>query len=188
MILRITSAVVNRALVGLPICRNKEWFQATMGYAADAFTISGSLRPRSRLIRPLVYFFLHARRSLNRHMATARRLLVPVIQHRESGDKSHADVLQWMVDNAQGSDKDPKELTHKILFSCLASVTSSNMGIVHLLYDLCAMPELFDPLRQEIQDVLEEEGGWTVSAIHRMKRLDSFLKESQRMNHPGLCK
>ena len=188
MILKIASNVVNRALIGPPLCRNNEWLQTTMGYAADAFAISGALRPRSRLVRPFVYLFLSARRSIQQHMAKARKLLVPVIQARVAGDSSHMDVLQWMIDTAQGSDKDPQELTHKILFSCLASVASSTMGIVHVLFDICTVPEYCDPLRKEIQQVVEEEGGWTLAAINRMGKLDSFLKESQRMNHPGLCK
>lgn len=42
-------------------------------------------------------------------------------------------------------------------------------------------------LREEIEGALSQEGDWTLSAIHRMQKLDSFLKESQRLNHPGLC-
>jgi hypothetical protein len=61
------------------------------------------------------------------------------------------------------------------------------MGIVHALYDLCAMPEFIEPLREEIRVALLEEGGWTLAMIQRLKKLDSFLKESQRINHPGLC-
>lgn len=49
------------------------------------------------------------------------------------------------------------------------------------------MPEHKPMLREEIEEALSQEGGWTLSALHRMQKLDSFLKESQRLNHPGLC-
>jgi cytochrome P450 len=92
-----------------------------------------------------------------------------------------------MVDTAKGNDKDPKEIVHKILFLCLASMSSSTMGITHAIFDLCAMPQYLAPLREEIQTTVAEEGGWTLAAVQKMKKLDSFLKESQRVNHPGLC-
>lgn len=58
------------------------------------------------------------------------------------------------------------------------------MAIAHAVYDLCAMPEYIDTLRLETQAALDQESGeWKLSTIKRLNRLDSFLKESQRMNH-----
>ncbi len=132
-ILKIASHVVNRSLVGLPLCRNDEWFQTTLGYATDAFTISAKLRPRSRLLRPFVYMFLGARRRIYHHLKRADVLLATIIKQRTPGDTKHADVLQWMIDGAKGRDKSTQELAHKTLFLNLASVMSSTMGIVHAI-------------------------------------------------------
>lgn len=94
-----------------------------------------------------------------------------------------------MVDHAQtNQDRLPAELAHKTLFLCLASIASSSMGVTHALYDLCAMPEYIPILREEVQNMLMEHGGWTLAALNAMWKLGSFLKESQRLNHPGLCK
>ncbi|TFY62349.1 hypothetical protein EVJ58_g3930 [Rhodofomes roseus] len=53
----------------------------------------------------------------------------------------------------------------------------------HALYHLAAKPAYTGLLREEIKRVVsEDEDGWTRAALGRMWRLESFLKESQRMN------
>jgi hypothetical protein len=189
MVHQITSKVVNRALVGLPLCRNEEWFKTSLGYTIDAFTISGTLRPLPWFVRPFAYYKLDARKSLKRHLATAARLIAPIVEERQQKDSKRMDVIQWMVNNAKDDrDRQPAELAHKTLFLCLASIASSSMGVTHAIYDLCAMPEYTAPLREEIEKALAEHGGWTLAALNAMWKLDSFLKESQRISHPGLCK
>lgn len=49
------------------------------------------------------------------------------------------------------------------------------------------MPEYFEPLRQEIGDVTDRLG-WTKDAIDSMPKIDSFIRESQRMNGLGTRK
>lgn len=57
------------------------------------------------------------------------------------------------------------------------------MAATHALYDLCAMPEYIEPLRSEAEAALKEsKGDWQFSTIKRLQRMDSFLKESQRVN------
>jgi len=48
------------------------------------------------------------------------------------------------------------------------------------LYHLAAHPDCIEPLREEIESVVSQEG-WTKSALGQMKKLDSFFKESQRL-------
>lgn len=57
------------------------------------------------------------------------------------------------------------------------------MAVTHAIFDLCAMPEYFEPLRSEAQTALAQDNGeWKFSTLKRLRRLDSFLKESQRVN------
>lgn len=57
------------------------------------------------------------------------------------------------------------------------------MATVNVLYDLCAMPEYIEPLRAEAQTAFFGDGGvWKVETIKKLRLLDSFLKESQRLN------
>ncbi|KAH8199170.1 hypothetical protein TruAng_006639 [Truncatella angustata] len=59
------------------------------------------------------------------------------------------------------------------------------MSATHALFDLCAYPEYIGVLREEVLGVVKRHG-WTLTGVNDMKILDSFLKESQRVNHPGL--
>ena len=55
----------------------------------------------------------------------------------------------------------------------------------HVLYDLAAFPEYIEPLREEVETITAVDG-WTKAAMGKMRKLDSFLKESQRLNGIGL--
>ena len=53
--------------------------------------------------------------------------------------------------------------------------------LTHALYDLAAYPEYVEPLREEIARAVQRDG-WTKTAIDNMDNIDSFLKESMRLN------
>ena len=52
------------------------------------------------------------------------------------------------------------------------------------MYHLLADPKYVEPLRQEIEAVVAEEG-WTKAGMDKLHKLDSFLRETQRMNTTG---
>jgi len=54
--------------------------------------------------------------------------------------------------------------------------------MVQVIYDLAAAPEYQEPLRAEIESVITKFGGWTKQALAEMKKLDSVLRESTRLN------
>lgn len=64
----------------------------------------------------------------------------------------------------------------------ITSLTDLSQTFVHALYHLAANPEYIQPLREEAETVLREEGGWSKAALGRMIKIDSFFKESQRVN------
>jgi hypothetical protein len=45
-------------------------------------------------------------------------------------------------------------------------------------------PEHLLPMREEAERVVREEG-WTKAALNSMVKIDSFLRESQRLNPTG---
>ena len=65
---------------------------------------------------------------------------------------------------------------------------------MHALLDVAAHPGVAVELREEIERVISEEG-WTKDAMTRLSKVDSFMRESLRMNgmsagrifvpHPG---
>jgi hypothetical protein len=49
------------------------------------------------------------------------------------------------------------------------------------LYRLLANPEYIEPLREEVDAVIKEEG-WTKAGIDKMYKIDSLIRETQRVD------
>jgi len=64
----------------------------------------------------------------------------------------------------------------------LVSVGTSADLATQIFYDLAAHPEYIPILRDEVKQVLEKHGGFSKQALYDMKKLDSFMKESQRLS------
>jgi cytochrome P450 len=75
-----------------------------------------------------------------------------------------------------------ESMSTRLLFLNFASLHTSSWTINHVLLDLAAYPEYQDPLKEEIELVLRQFGGWKKQALTQMKKLDSVLHESQRVN------
>jgi hypothetical protein len=53
------------------------------------------------------------------------------------------------------------------------------------MYRLISHPEYIEPLRREVEAVVAEEG-WTKAGMDKMRKMDSFLRETQRIDPDGL--
>jgi hypothetical protein len=71
------------------------------------------------------------------------------------------------------------------------------MAVWHVMFDLACRPEYIQPLRDEIDKVIAEDGqdvdeeGFLKlkkTSMAKLRKLDSFLKESQRLSPPGLSR
>ncbi len=191
MIARINS----RILVGLPLCRDPDWLQVAEGYPQDSVAVAMDLRPYFPWLRWAIYPFLDSARRLKNEYAIAHRKLEPLIDERRNvaaarhQGEERKDVLQWMLDLGTGNDRKKDVIVGKMMFLTMAGFHAPTATAVHVVYDLCAHPNYLAPLRKEIEDELAIEGGvWTLALLRRLKRLDSVIKESQRINSPGLRK
>ena len=53
-----------------------------------------------------------------------------------------------------------------------------------MLFYLAANPQYIQPLREEVEAVVEKEG-WSKAALAKMRKVDSFIKECQRLEGIG---
>ncbi|KAI1423459.1 cytochrome P450 [Xylaria sp. FL1777] len=191
-ILHITAGISSRVFIGFPACRHPKWIETSIGYTRDVFRVSTALQAYPEFVRPLVVRWLDCTKQLDERLRTAELFLNPIFAGRlterlqkQTNDKANHDLIQWMVDACCGEDSDPSVLTRKIMFLTLAAIHTTTMSVTHAIFDLCAMPYYIEHLRQEISEVTSKHG-WSLLAINDFKLLDSFVKESQRVNHPGL--
>ena len=132
--------------------------------------------------------FLSCVKQVNGQLKAAEEFLEPLIKERMAkvGRESKSfDLLQWLADSAQGADRSPKVLVRKLLLVNMAAIHTTSATLWHILMDLCAMPEYIDIIRQEIARITSQ-GPLVLSSLSLMKKTDSFMKESQRINQIGL--
>jgi cytochrome P450 len=183
--LNTISHITSRIIVDDPLSRNEEWLRTLVKYPGDAAALSMELRRQPPYLRPLLYKFLKSTQIVKKDLAVVEALITPIINaRRSSGNRDdHLDLVRWVTDIEPHAT--PKRLVGIILFLVIAAIHTSTFSLTHALYDLCAMPDLRKELREEAETVLKD--GWTNTALHRLQKMDSFLKESHRANSLGVC-
>ena len=131
---------------------------------------------------------------MRQRMAQMHAYLIVLIQERQkttpSKDDRPLDVLQYMMDHAEGDDGRPEKIALRYTYTILGALHTIVGAVVDMLYETCANPEYVEPLREEMQQVLREEGegGWRKGSFNKLQKLDSFMKEAQRLNNAGPSK
>jgi len=54
-------------------------------------------------------------------------------------------------------------------------------AVTQVLYRLLENPEYIEPLRQEVEAAVAEEG-WTKAGMDKMHKIDSLIRETQRFD------
>lgn len=140
-----------------------------------------------RFAAPLILAYWRVRASLE----AGKRFLAPYITERSQDGVDHPrynDLLQWMIDMGRPEEISAPKLAHRQLLMSLAATHTTGMAATHVILDLCAYPEYLEEVRKELCSVLETHGGWQKSIIHKLRKLDSFMRESQRLSPPALSK
>lgn len=191
--MKLINRSTSRIIVGDTLCRSEQWLDTVTRYTENLGLTIILLRPLPRFLRPLVARILPSVRYLNKTLKwVTEDVFVPMILQRreaEANDPEYQkpdDFMQWMMDSAESEfDKDPGNIAHGLMIiMALAVIHTSTMLITQGLYDLMIRPEYLEPLRHEIVDTLKN--GWanaTKADFAAQVRLDSFLRESQRL-HP----
>lgn len=189
---RIISRLTARSWVGLPLCRNDDWHSTNLFTTEQIFVTALILKCLPAVLHPVVGSLLPTRRKLKHGIDRVHSYLVPLIEKRrrrelEEGEKYEKpeDVLQWMMDGAEGEEREANNLATRYVFSVIGSLYTVSTGLVDCLYDMTARPEYLDSLRQEVREVLNEDGSWQKGTAAKLVKMDSFMKESQRFNAPS---
>ena len=177
---RVVARASSRMFAGPTLSRHEEWTETMIDFTTDSFLAAQRLKDFPAYVRPIAQYFIPAVSKIFKHFALARTLIIPIMDERERSQKRFEDLLQWMMDNAEGRSK--SVLSAINLHVAFAAIHTSAVAITHIIYDLCAMPEYVEPLRQEIEQALAEESVPTKKSLLKMPKLDSFMRESQRLN------
>ncbi|KAI5830576.1 hypothetical protein K523DRAFT_371757 [Schizophyllum commune Tattone D] len=97
--------------------------------------------------------------------------------------KPYGDMLDWILERADVSESDVISLTRRILTLNFAALHTTTLTFTHALYHAAAHPAYADALREELMPVYRTD--WTWSALDALPVLNSFLKETQRLEGLG---
>ncbi|KAL1862626.1 hypothetical protein Daus18300_008423 [Diaporthe australafricana] len=185
---RVISHLTARTWVGRDLARNEEWHTANLETTASVFTLAVALKLLPAFLQPVVAPLLPMKGKLGRGLRRVRAFLVPLIEERKAlgeGDERPDDMIQWMLDAAEGEERDTVNLATRYVYAAIGSLFTVSAALVDCVYDLAAYPEHLAPLREEVERVLKEDGGWQKGTAAKLEMMDSFMKESQRVNAPG---
>lgn len=186
VMLKIVTRATNRVLVGLPLCRNDEFLESVVDFVMNVVSAGNKLD-----LVPSVFHKLTVKYLLTTHeklLATVMKHVGPVFEERRQQMKDEKwnagnapnDAIQWILD-IYPPGASIRVLTQSLIFLQFASIHTSAITVVQLLFDLSANPQYQAPLRDEIEAQLHDRG-LTVQALANMKKVDSFLRESARLN------
>ncbi|EGN93634.1 hypothetical protein SERLA73DRAFT_189361 [Serpula lacrymans var. lacrymans S7.3] len=188
-IMQVVCRTSNRLFVGLPLCRDPDWMDLNIKFTLDVVKGGMIINLFPAFMAPLVAKFLT---SVPGSIRRAIKHLQPIIEERrryieEYGDdwaEKPKDMLSWLMDEAKGEEQTARLLTMRILTINFAAIHTSSMSFTHALFYLAAYPQYIQPLREEVEAIIEQEG-WSKNALVKMRKVDSFLKEAQRFDGLG---
>ncbi|KAJ6031352.1 cytochrome P450 [Penicillium herquei] len=192
----VVARVSARIFLGKRLCRNPVWLEVSTQFTENVFMSLVFLGLFPMWTHGLLNWIMPSSYKGSANLRKAKKLLIPEIIHRremasqgfeEPGD-NESDFLSWMMEIATPEESDPAILAHLQVVMSLASNTSQ-MNAVQILYDLLGHPEYLEPIREEIRSLINEVGPWTSwnkLAFSKLRKMDSFMRESQRFNPPTL--
>ncbi|RFU81283.1 cytochrome p450 [Trichoderma arundinaceum] len=195
-LLRIVAQASARIFVGYPMCRNEEWLECSTKFALDVMTGGEKLKLWHPLLRPFAQYWIPEMTRIRGDHQRALDLLMPELKKRAAEAKGpeatpRQDMIEWMQQRAKKlGDKsfDSKEMANLQMLTATAAIHTTRLAIIHALYDIAARPEYKEPLRAEILEVTKDTNGVLQKQhLTQMKKLDSFMKESQRHSPPSVA-
>uniref|UniRef100_A0A8H7N6U1 Cytochrome P450 n=1 Tax=Bionectria ochroleuca TaxID=29856 RepID=A0A8H7N6U1_BIOOC len=193
---RVSARVAADAMVGPAFCTNEAWLDIAFNYTENLFRTIVVLRTvpnwMQRFLAPLLPSYWHGQKYLK----SAKNLLGPKIsQLMEQNDlglwepkddnADDANLMSWLSSMTKGKDRDPDTISHVLVLVALASVHTTLLRMVNVLYDVTAAGSaLRDELQEEIMAAVDD--GWSAQSYDRLQKLDSVLRESQRMSPPTM--
>ncbi|KAF7300593.1 Cytochrome P450 [Mycena chlorophos] len=190
----LIARVSNRVFVGEKLCRNRHYRKLVEGFS-DTIIRGGVLHAcMPRFFRPFAgrlfrFIFGHHRRMV--------RLLSAEIVERQNNratgkvQRNPNDMLEWLIEQPCDGPAHPEHTVESLAMRMLnvnfVALHTTTKTFIHVLYDLAARPEYLPILRDEAQSLLDPSNlaSWTKESLARCIKLDSFVKESLRLNGPG---
>lgn len=146
------------------------------------------LRQFPVVLRRCIHWFLPSMQKSRKLLKHFNDVMEPEIRRRKQEKESCAqggkkppvynDTIAWMDEVNKGVPYSP---TFTQMGLSLAALHTTSDLLSKVLISLCKHPSFHEPIRKEIAEVTESSGLDKASLI-KLKLLDAFIKETQRLN------
>ncbi|OBR09569.1 Cytochrome P450 [Colletotrichum higginsianum IMI 349063] len=200
--LTIVPPVTNRILVGEGTCRNKDFCKAMVSFVDQVILNCFALHMVPQIMLPVLGPLIALPnwwlwRKAARHSLPVIRKRLDDMAKKEAGDPAYdtwaapEDFITWDIRMAKAEgnrfELDPYVISKRLLpiqFAAIHTTVITGHGIVLDLLSSDPAKGYMDGIREEAARVLKEEGGrWTKNGLSRLYRLDSAIRESQRLSN-----
>jgi cytochrome P450 len=200
IMLSIIGRLVNRVLVGLPLCRDPEYLNCSIKFANSVIITAGAINLLPSWLKPIFGPLITAYDTFQyRKLA---RVIQPIVRERSVSfgpgialkrkqDTSQPnDFVTWaLCDAYSGTDmteRTPEMITKRLAVLGFAAIQSSAITITNALFDIASSPSsvsIQETLRSEALGMATQHlsSPWTRASLAQMSQTDSVLRESLRL-------
>ncbi|KAL8973711.1 MAG: hypothetical protein Q9197_002046 [Variospora fuerteventurae] len=194
----VANMMMQRVWFGPELSKNPSWHVYSIAGERDFYSLANELSHWGFLLKPIAAMLSPRGRRFRKNMVGAQDFLVPMIrdylqQHQdakgeEKDEKPVEDWVKWWTHAAQLDTTYRAPIDRQcelIMYTFYDATFALRFQLSMELFDLAAYPEYIEPLRQEIREKFDTaEDPASISTLRSMSKLDSWMKESLRMNPP----
>lgn len=187
--LRIIARLSGRAFVGPTINRREEWMDLSINFAIHVFMAVVKLQLFPEWARPVGQYLVSDLGKIRSDIKKAKVILNPLLEERirdmdiPGAQGKPNDLMQWLIEGLADNEKaDVQTHAELQLILAAASIHTTNNLLFECITDLAADADIQAELREEAYQILEVEGGWMrKDSMSKLKKMDSFMREVQRL-------
>jgi len=208
--LDVIARISNRVLVGLPLCRNKEYNGYCSTFLQSVVITAGMMNLLPQWLEPLFapvlmlydyYIYWRITRFIFPIVKERMTDFRPGMEYKKPDYSKHNDYIQWALHDAFSHDdpieRTPEMVTRRLAVLSFAAIQSSVITITNTLFDIASSDQAIhiqDVLRTEITTTIpsttadskqnspkKDDKTWTRATLFHLHRTDSALRESMRL-------
>ena len=157
-------------------------------FTMNVFYAVPSIRKYPSFLRWMSLYFSREVKEVHKSLDTMKRLIRPIIEENlqyNGEDTAPNNMCTWNFRNSTQKQREDLNIQAQMQLSVsMAAIHTTSMTATNVIFDLAARPEYIGPLQEEIAAIKATETTpyLNKSSMPKLKKLDSFLKESHRVN------
>ncbi|KAG5808973.1 hypothetical protein H9Q74_007788 [Fusarium xylarioides] len=189
-VMRLVSRISTRMFQGADSAENDRWLDIASDHVHSVVVWTEHLKRWPSILRPLVYPFVNGRGHMMQRFEQGKALVAQMLQTKKAkGGEPLSNppaLLDYLYDSGLGPD-DVEAHTITQINLCVAAIQSMASTVTQCLMDLATHPDYAAELLEELHTTVKKNNGVIDKRVLTdLWKLDSFIKETQRLNPPDL--